>query len=220
METDKLSAFFWKGSAESNYIGHIVSEVYKEGIYRPYLEGKKDLTIIDIGGNIGITAYYFSQFAKQVYVLEPALRHFDTINRMIEFNGLKNIKPIRKALYTDNTKLPFYHNEANQTMYSLYQSVSDGTEPEMVDTVTLEQLLRDENIDHVDFLKLDCEGSEGEILSGVAFKNVAEKIDTIVMETHSWGIRPLQQVKDALVNRGFKIEPIPGDATLFAATRR
>lgn len=219
MEANKLQAIFFKGSAETNFLGHIVAEVYKDRIYTPYLEGKKDLTIVDIGGNIGITAYYFSQFAKQVYVLEPALQHFDTLSRMIDFNGLKNVKPIRKALYTENTTLPFYHNELNQTMYSLYQSVSDGSQPEMVETITLEQLFKDEGLDKVDLLKLDCEGSEGEILAGPGFGNVADRIKTIVMETHNWGVRPLQQVKDALTNRGFKVEQIPGDATLFAATR-
>lgn len=217
---DKIQAIFFKGRAEDNFIGHIVAEIYKDKIYDPYLRGKKDLTILDFGGNIGISAYYFSQFASKVVVLEPSLRHFDTLTRMVEFNGLKDIvRPIRKALYTEITKLPFYHN-ANETMYSLYQNVNDNSsEPEMVETVTVEQLLKDEKIDHVDFMKLDVEGSEGEILAGSGFGNVADKIDTIVMETHSWGIRPLQQIKDALVNRGYKIEQIPNDATLFVATR-
>jgi len=217
---DKIQAIFFKGRAEDNYIGHIVAEIYKDKIYDPYLRGKKDLTILDFGGNIGISAYYFSQFAKKVIVLEPSLRHFDTLTRMIDFNGLKDIvKPVRKALYTEITKLPFYHNQ-NETMFSLYQNVDDkSSEPEMVETVTIEQLLKDEKIDHVDFMKLDVEGSEGEILAGPGFGNVADKIDTIVLETHSWGIRPPQQVKDSLTNRGFKIEQIPNDATLFVATR-
>lgn len=218
--SDKIQGFFWKGAAENNYLGHIVAEIYKDGIYEPYLRGKKDLTILDFGGNIGISAYYFSQFAKKVIVLEPSLRHFDTLTRMVDFNGLKDIvKPVRKALYFEEATLPFYHN-ANETMYSLFQSVNDGTsEPELVETVTVEQLMKDEGIDHVDFMKLDVEGSEGEILAGVGFGNVADKIDTIVMETHSWGIRPLQQIKDALTNRGFKIEQIPNDASIFVATR-
>jgi hypothetical protein len=79
--------------------------------------------------------------------------------------------------------------------------------------------MKDEGIDHVDFMKLDVEGSEGEILAGPGFGNVADKIDTIVMETHSWGVRPPQQIKDALTNRGFKVVQIPNDASIFVATR-
>jgi len=218
MKDTNLHAIFYKGDIEDNYLGHMAEEIFKARIYAPYLENKKDAVVIDIGANIGLFSLYAAKYAKQVFALEPAEQHFDTLNRMIIYNKLTNVKPIKKALYFENSKLPFYHNDTNQTMWSLYANVQHGNDqPEMVETITLEDLLKEEKIDHVDLLKLDCEGSEGEILGGKAFANVADKIDTIVLETHDWGLRPRQQVIDSLTNRGFKVQQIPHDAHLFVA---
>ena len=142
----KIQAFFFNPPLEASYTGHAFSEIYKEKIYTPYLEGRKELTILDIGANVGITAHYFSQFAKQVYSLEPATEHFDCLTRMIAFNNLTNVKPIKKALYTEVTKLPLYKNQANTSMFSLFKDVTDGTTPpEVVDTTTLDLLFEEEN---------------------------------------------------------------------------
>ena len=202
----KIQAFFFNPPLESSYTGHAFSEIYKEKIYTPYLEGRKDLVILDIGANVGITAHYFSQFAKQVYSLEPSLEHFDCLTRMIAFNGLKNIKPIKKALYTEVTKLPLYKNYANTSMFSLFQNVADGvTPPEVVDTTTLEVLFEEEKIDHVDFMKLDVEGTENEIISSLSFKKVAPKIDTILLEVHVWSNRNPHQIHEALKANGYEV---------------
>ena len=218
MSNTDLHAIFYKGDIEDNYIGHQAEEILKLKIYAPFLENKVDPVVIDIGANIGLFSLYASKYAKQIYALEPAVQHFDTLNRMIAFNKLTNIKPIQKALYYEKTKLPFYHNDLNQTMWSLYANVQNSDiPPEMVETVTLEDLFKEEKIDHVDLLKLDCEGSEGEILGGKPFTKVADKIDTIVMEYHSFSIRPLNQVLDSLKNRGFRVSQTPHDAQLFVA---
>ena len=52
----------------------------------PISRGKKDLTIVDIGANIGLTSYYFKDYAKIVYAVEPAKKHFDCIQKMVEYN--------------------------------------------------------------------------------------------------------------------------------------
>lgn len=71
----------------ANYPGHIFREIYEDKIYAPFVNGKKDLTILDIGGNLGWTAYYFSEFASKVIVLEPHKPHFEIIREMIMINS-------------------------------------------------------------------------------------------------------------------------------------
>src|SRR3990167_680423 len=213
----KIQAFFFNPPLEASYTGHAFSEIYKEKIYTPYLEGRKDLTILDIGANVGITAHYFSQFAKQVYSLEPATEHFDCLTRMIAFNNLTNVKPIKKALYTEVTKLPLYKNQANTSMFSLFKNVTDGlTPPEVVDTTTLDLLFEEEKIDHVEFMKLDVEGTENEILSSLSFKKVAPKIDTILLEVHGWSGRHPHQIQEALKSNGYVVI-LPDRTTMINA---
>ena len=214
-----LHAIFFETPIENNYLGHIFSEIYKDRVYAPFLEGKKDLTIIDIGANIGDTSYYFSQFAKHVYSPEPSLEHFGTMTMMLEHNKIKNIRPINKAIWLKSGKLPFYHNQ-NRTMYSLHQSVNDNSSPpEMVECISFTDLFKENKIEHVDFMKLDVEGSEYEVLAGTDFKAVADKIDKIVIERHRWANRNPNQLVDTLRMRGFNVNQIPSDADLLLASK-
>lgn len=214
-----MHGIFFNEPIDNNFLGHQMAEVYKDGIYNPFLHGRKDLTILDIGANIGVTSYYFSQFAKTVYSLEPSLQHFDILTRMLTFNKIDNVKPINKALYIENGKLPLFHND-NKTMFSLHQAVAKETQDkELVDCITFDKLLEDNKIKKVDFLKLDIEGSEPEIFGHTSFRESADKIDTMMFETHTWSGRHPNQILDSLTSLGFAVTQIPNDASVFVAKR-
>lgn len=212
-----MNGFFFEPPAENNYIGHILAEIYKDRVYAPILEGKKDLVILDIGANVGLATYYFSQFASKVISLEPSKEHFACLLKMLDFNEIKNVTPLNLALYMTDGTFELGHNE-NKTMYSLHLAVKDDKLPsEQVPAVTLTTLFKDQKIEHVDFMKLDVEGSEYEILGQTAFAEVAPKIDSILVEAHSWAGRHPNQLKESLKNRGFQVDQIANDASLFYA---
>jgi FkbM family methyltransferase len=216
-----MNGIFFEGTPEENFLGHIMSEVYKEQVYAPFLVGKSNLTILDIGANIGITALYFSQFASKVFSLEPSTQHFNCLKHMLEFNKITNVVPIQKALFMKNSKLPFGGPANNKTMRSLHMSTwKDGKPEEEVETITLDSLFEENKIEHVDLMKLDVEGSEIEIISSEGFRKVADKIDKIVMENHSWNGRNPEQVKGVLDMRGFNVETLPTDASILVATKK
>ena len=214
-----MKGIFFNGELKDNYVGHIMSEVYKEQLYAPFLMGKKDLTILDIGGNIGITAQYFSDFGK-VYVLEPAKEHFECLSEMVKFNKLEDkITPVNKALFISNDKLPFFHNQ-NRTMYSLHSAVNDNSSPaEEVQCIRIDDLIKENNIDQIDLMKLDVEGSEVEIVSSDSFKNVADKIKLIVIELHAWSGRNPNQIIEALKMRGFTVDQVQAEANIIVARK-
>jgi len=215
----KQVTYYWNGELENSYFGHIFSEIYKEKIYEPILGGKSNLTIIDLGANVGITANYFSDFGK-VYAIEPAQEHYEALTSMILANKLEGkIIPLKVAIYMDDGEFPLGHNE-NRTMYSLHTAVWDpklGTEK--VRAINFKTLFEENKIDHVDFMKFDVEGSEQEIVGGTAFGEVADKIDAIVIESHQWSGRHPHQLIEGLKNRGFTVEPIKADATILYAHR-
>lgn len=215
-----MNAIFFQEPIEKNFIGHIMAEVYKDRIYAPFLEGKKDLTIIDIGANIGITSYYFSQFAKQVYAIEPSLEHFDVLTTMLKYNKITNVLPINKALYIKEGQFDFGGPDNNATMRSLHSATwQDGKPKETVTATTLPILFKDFNIEHVDFMKADIEGSEVEVFSSSSFKEVAEKIDMMIIERHTWSGRHENQIVDALKDNGYEVSQIPNDANLIVAKK-
>ena len=217
---DNIHRFYFKPPLADNYWGHIFSEVYKDLIYTPFLPQKKEnTTCLEVGGNVGIVSYYFSQYFEKVIVLEPAIEHYDLLIRMLKDNNITNVKAIPKALYLENTKLPFFHNK-NKTMYSLHMGVDDkSSPPEEVETITFDKLFKDENIEHVDLLKADVEGTEFELFASEGFRKVASKIDTIVTEKHSWSGRNSNQLDEAFKNNGFRVSKIASSADIVVAQR-
>jgi FkbM family methyltransferase len=216
-----MNGIFYEGKIEENYLGHQIKEIYFDKVYHPFVENRKDLVFLDIGGNIGLTSNYFSQFAKKVYTVEPSAEHFACIQKMVEFNKLGEvIVPINNAVYIQSGKFPLFHN-ANRTMRSLHMAVNDNSsDPEEVSCITLDQLFSTYQISHVDIMKIDCEGSEAEILASGGFSQVADKIDLVIGEQHSWMGRHPQQLIDALEDRGFKYQEINNEAKLFVAVKQ
>lgn len=216
-------AIFFEPPIETNYLGHQLKEMYVDNVYAPFLQGKKDLTIIDIGANIGMFTYYASRFAKKLYAIEPTVEHFDMLTKMIEFNKLTNVEPINKAVYIKSGQYSLFKPEQNRTMNSLHQNVVQGNpnpQHEMVECVTLPQLFADFAIEHVDFVKLDIEGTETELVSSSSFKEVADRIDAIFVERHAWSDRHPNQLIEGLRNAGFKnIQPVPNSADLVYASK-
>lgn len=215
-----MHAFFFEPPIENNYIGHIVAEVFKDRVYAPYVEGKKGKVCLDIGGNLGFTAYYFSRYFDTVHVLEPAKEHYAVLTHQLEYNKLTNVIPHNIALANFDGEGQFYHLE-NKTMWSLRPAGVDNTQQhETVKTIRLDTFLKENNIEHVDFMKLDCEGSEADIICSESFQNAADKIDMIFIEVHAWLGRNLNQLKEGLKMAGFKtIETIPNEAMLWIARK-
>lgn len=217
--TKKLHGFFFVPPIDKYFIGDQAKEIYKDQIYAPYLRGKKDLTILDIGANLGLVSYYLAPYAKVIYAFEPALEAFMTLNYMVTFNELTNIIPIQKAVSNADGQANFYHIVENKTMNSLNPIRRDEAEKETVQTIRLDTFFKEKDIQHVDIMKLDIEGGEADVICGDGFANIADKIDVVIGETHTWMGRNPFQFKDALENLGFTYEIIPGEATLFVAKR-
>lgn len=212
-----MNAIFYEGKAEDNYLGHILAEIYKDRVYAPILEGKTGMIICDIGANIGLTTNYFSQFAAKVYSVEPDKTHFKCLTEMVKYNKLDMVEPINKAIYMQDGEFELGHNQ-NRTMNSLHSAVWDRSMSiDKVPTITLKTLFDTYKIEHCDFMKLDIEGSEYEVLGGEAFMEVAPKIDSLLTESHSWANRNPNQLKESLKNAGFIVETVPNDASILYA---
>lgn len=213
-----MNGIFYK-DFNTSYIPEILWEIYRDRIYKPFVEGKKDLTILDCGANLGLTTQYFSQFAKNVYSVEPSKQHVEVLEHMVEHNKLDNVKVIKAAIADKDGEMTLHHNP-NVTMFSLKEAVASPEHgSEQVETMRVNTLLERYDIKHVDFMKLDIEGAEMEVVGGRGFEKACEKIDSMVVEYHTWSGWNPSQLVNALRDYGYKVEQIPADATLFGATK-
>lgn len=206
---------------EQSHITEMLHEMYKDRIYAPFLEDKTNAVVLDVGGNYGVFSYYAYPYSSKIYALEPCKDHFEVLEHMVKANEMGDkIIPINKAVALEDGKASFYHN-SNQTANSLKPCMNNfPDQEEQVDTIRLDTLFTQYNIKYVDFMKLDVEGSECDILEGQAFANVKDKIGALVVEYHAWSGRNPSQMVTALNDLGFDVNPIPASAVIFGARHR
>jgi FkbM family methyltransferase len=129
---------------------------------------KKDWVCIDIGANIG---YYTCLLAKmcplgKIYAFEPSDIDFSLLSLNIYLNNFKNVHLNNLAIGNKNG-----FNNFNITIDSGLSSLKD-TKRGKVDKVkkvkiqTLDSYVLENQIDRVDFIKIDVEGAEMLILKG------------------------------------------------------
>jgi len=206
---------------EQSHITEMLYEMYKERVYAPFIEDKNNSVILDIGANVGVFSIYAYPFASKIYAMEPSSDHYEVLEKMITNNEMdKKITTIKKALSLKDGIAPFYHN-GNPTANSLNSLTnSEKGKEESVETIRLDTFLTQNGIEHVDFMKLDVEGEECNIIEGEGFSLVKDKIASLIVEYHTWSGRNPSQMVSALNDLGFDVAPIPSNSIIFGARHR
>lgn len=183
---------------DSSFIPEIYKFVYTNNIFQPYFYGKSNLTIVDVGAGIGIATNYFSEFGK-VYSFEPCLETYKCLTEMVKFNKL-DVETQQIAISDKNGEEKLYHSN-NSTANSLMEAVSNGSS-EIVVCRTLGDVLKP--IKHVDYLWLELEGKEFDVLASPSFDEIVPKVDMIMGTISNWNNRNPGQIIQSLTDRGYK----------------
>jgi FkbM family methyltransferase len=192
---------------ESLYVPHILKEIYIDKVFKHL---KPCDVIVDVGANIGLTAMYLKDFGKQVYALEPATIHYDTLLQNAYMNQWHNVIPRKMAISHITTQARLSLNPENRTMNSLVWDNYDG---EMVKCKTFADFMGGENIETIDFCKLDVEGAEEAILLGDGFTLVAPRIKSLLVEFHDFNIT--RSLLNHMVRLGYNYDKVPAEAILY-----
>jgi FkbM family methyltransferase len=138
---------------------------YVEGALRP------GMVFVDGGANLGVYTVLASNAVGdegRVLSFEPGGDSYERLNVNIAANAATNIRPRRAALSDSSGLAPLYHTGGHAVSYSLAPDSADETSSEQVETVTIDEVLAEEGLDRLDFVKLDVEGSEELALRGAA----------------------------------------------------
>jgi FkbM family methyltransferase len=142
--------------------------------------------LVDIGAHVGMISIMYAKLNPFIKILafEPIPSSFKSLLKNIELNKIKNIIPINLAVTSDGRKVKMIINEqqtggATQCLNSME---IDGHKNYYVSSTTLEKIFDDYSIKKIKLLKIDCEGSEYEILLNA--KSVLPKIDFCIGELH------------------------------------
>jgi FkbM family methyltransferase len=161
-----------------------VVEIWYEQPYNPpgFEIGPQDI-VFDVGANVGNFSVYAAQKTKNsIYSFEPIVENFILFQENINRNRALNIIPINAAV-TGSTGSAQMNLSYAGTAHSIVQSEYSIGQTVTVSTVDMMSFCRDHNIQRIDFLKIDCEGAENEIILGLAAEFLAQ-IVKIAIEHH------------------------------------
>ncbi len=142
---------------------------------------EKDI-VFDIGANKGIFTVLASRLAPsgQVYCFEPIVDNYSVLQENLKLNNCNNVKTENIAIGAVDGKAEINLSTTTDG-HSLYWKNSGEKQSIIVNRLDL--YCRANGIDRIDFLKMDCEGAEYDILSTMT-KDMAQKIGKIGMEYH------------------------------------
>lgn len=183
----------------------VLNEIIWGNDYR-FKPDASPMTIVDVGANIGAFSIYAANLSPEsiVYSFEPSPETFKQLLQNIKLNKIKNIVPVNKAVFSKDTTLKLYENGMSGQK-SVYQA-KKNTEYEKISAVSLDSFIKKNKIKKIDFLKLDCEGSEYEILGHLS-KQTFSIIDRIALEYHELNkSQHRSSLKKVLENNQFKVE--------------
>jgi FkbM family methyltransferase len=133
--------------------------------------GRKAEVFFDIGANTGFISIQMSllPLAKKVYAFEPLPRAYSSLVRNIELNALKNCSTFQLAVGKENSisKLYVPNVYAIPTASSLDPNKYKDNYAIEVTTVTLDNFVQSEDITNIDIIKIDVEGKEYDVFTGM-----------------------------------------------------
>ena len=193
-------------------------EIFINGDYEkePSCVVEKGDVVLDIGANKGFfTLNALQKGASKVYSVEPVKHSYEQIKKLVK--DFPNVEPINKAIgETNGTISMFVDSDASATNCvttygDMFGRESNKVEVESININTLIEQIGSK----INYMKIDCEGSEFELFKTISEKNL-KNIDRLVIETHGDEIDSF--VNKTLTNNNFSVHKY--DNILYAINEK
>lgn len=179
----------------------IFAEVIAQDCYgfRKWKPLRNPKFIVDIGCQIGCFSALASYIYEEACVLsfEMMKENYDLAKKNL--SKFKGNKCFHAAVTGKNKPVGIIENKANTGGHKVIFDGSDsyvcqdrlkGIDSELFETkddfksINFSKIFSDNSIDRIDFLKMDCEGSEYEIIPDLIKTGLIKRIDNISLEAH------------------------------------
>jgi len=169
---------------------HTILFLFQEIFYRNeyFFKSPTDSPVIfDCGANIGFATIFFKWLYPQseIYAFEADITTFGILKNNVEENGLKNVHLFNVALSNKNGKIDFFID--SERPGSLLMSTNHDRLPKdkiTVDAMSLSSFIKEKDFNNIDFIKMDIEGSEKEVIKELSENNQMELISKLCIEYH------------------------------------
>ena len=190
---NKILKFYFDSKARFGNTLNVIEEVFVDGIYKSL--DVKDKVVVDIGGNVGDTAIYFAMHgASKVYTYEAVPKIFRVLLKNVKVNGFENkVTAYNKACGSGKSIIIAKSEDRAGELFS----TSNGIR---INMISLDKITEKACIKSAGVLKMDCEGSEYDIILKASSKTLRAYSD-IMLEYH----RGYKNLIKRLRGEGFKV---------------
>jgi FkbM family methyltransferase len=153
----------WRAAFRKENIGYLKNYALRQGD-----------VVIDAGAYEGTFTVYAAKAVGdtgRVIAFEPDTENFRKLRENVEFNHLNNVTMINKALWCKDKRLFF--NDKHTAGASFFFNASNYKKE--VDVVSVDREMTRLGVKKVDFIKIDVEGSETQVIRGC--ENVLKEND-------------------------------------------
>jgi FkbM family methyltransferase len=173
--------------------------------------------VVDVGAHIGKYTIIASKRVGangKVIAIEAHPGNYEMLNRNIKLNGLTNVIPLNYAVYSEETNIKLFlpGEKLNRTIYNtlILSRATDKEKFVEVNANTLDNILQQGGISHgeVNWIKIDVEGAELEVLKGAHDIMSNSKNITFLIEIHNLedGKNLYRPIMDLMEKHNFKVE--------------
>jgi len=184
----------------------IDSSIYYEGCFEPpttelikrYV--KPEMTVVDIGANMGCHTLRMAKLVGEkgrVIAFEPMSWPAAKLRRNIELNSFNNISVERIGLSNARRREENIYFRTSWTLDG--GSAPDSMKKESIDLMTLDEYVKEHNIQRIDFIKIDVDGYEYKAIQG-ARETLKRDKPLILIELGSYTLREAGDDISELVN--------------------
>ena len=208
VDTEKYLKDYSKIMPFDNAIALPLYEIFIDEIYSQNLcSVTKGDIVVDIGASAGFFSTYAHYRGCQIcYAFEPISYVYNAAKEQLK--NIPNLILEHKAVDNFTGKANFFIPKEDTIGASLYDSSKKYNRPqstEICDVISFMDIVKEKGLVKIDYLKLDCEGSEYNIIESIPDDYLKNNIKKIAMEYHN-NTGQLKKTLDKLESLGFEID--------------
>ncbi|HXX34200.1 MAG TPA: FkbM family methyltransferase [Thermodesulfobacteriota bacterium] len=194
----------------------VKSNFVKRNYTKDFVPITRESIVVDVGAHIGSFSIMVARSARRVLAFEPEPTNYQMLKKNVEINHLDNMSIFEMAVSGRSGHQDIYTYQGGSSAdYSLYERGTTNVKVGHIPTISVEEIFKREGLPRIDFLKLDCEGAEHDILRNMSLETAA-KIMGMAMEAHRVPSEFSIDIPLRLKELGFEIEMNGGGGYIYA----
>lgn len=176
------------------------SNIYHKELDNAYIQINKGDIFVDLGANIGMSATYAElKGASKIYCIEPDPKIFECLRKNSGPNWV--LENIAISNYIGELEMGYWPDTLNNRF--------------ITKCTTLYEYVRRNNIEKIDYLKIDIEGAEDEVIRTID-PGLFKIINKVMVEYHFDDMKKINKFIQIFTNNGFNHHIDYGNQSLIS----